>query len=110
MLGATAVRGQGGWGAQARRLAEALSPVAVSPAAVPGLRSQATVRESSSALTNASRPGPHRSASNVICPSRPENSESDVPAELYQMRAGRAIPVTAGARSSCRSRGCRGGW
>jgi uncharacterized membrane protein len=33
MLGATAVRGQGGWGAQARRLAEALSPVAVSPAA-----------------------------------------------------------------------------
>ena len=33
MLRATAVRGQGGWGAQARRLAGALSPVAVSPAA-----------------------------------------------------------------------------
>jgi uncharacterized membrane protein len=33
MLRATGVRGEGGWGAQARRLAGALSPVAVSPAA-----------------------------------------------------------------------------
>ena len=33
MLRATVVRGKGGWGAQARRLAGALSPVAVSPAA-----------------------------------------------------------------------------
>ena len=33
MLRATAVGGKGGWGAQARRLAGALSPVAVSPAA-----------------------------------------------------------------------------
>jgi uncharacterized membrane protein len=33
MLRATAVLGEGGWGAQARRLARALSPAAVSPAA-----------------------------------------------------------------------------
>ena len=33
MVRATAVLGEGGWGAQARRLAGALSPVAVSPAA-----------------------------------------------------------------------------
>ena len=33
MVRATAVLGEGGWGAQARRLARALSPVAVSPAA-----------------------------------------------------------------------------